>query len=324
MKRVFHFVPALDIGGIEVAIEKSLPDLRKTLDISIFFVRHRGSLDIGQISWWRAIKNIFIDRPDVVVTSLWWAHPIGLLFKLAGIRWVCFIHNSQFAHCVDRIICTASIWFSSEVVADSDQAAAFVRTIKKTVNVHVIPYIFPVPQQAVKIGRNRNSFIYVGRNAKEKRIDLVAGFFKYLLSNSSTVTCRFVIAGDIPSVVLNLTKLFGKRVTVESNLPSSEVLLRLLASEYFVVLSDFEGFCMAANEAVQAGCFVIYRDVGEIKNYVSPDLSFKVLDHASFYNQIDELLAIRNEIYPIGVQNPEPNLQSDFSVTYLSRFLDLI
>lgn len=324
MKKVFYFVPTLDIGGIEIAIEKSLPDLMQKLDISVFYVKRRGSLNIGQMPWWKSLKNIFSAKPDVVITSLWWAHPIGFLFKLAGIRWVCFIHNSQFAHGVDRIVCSAAIWLSNEVAADSDQTAAFVRTIKKTVNSHVIPYIFPLPKHVVKVDRKRNSFIYVGRNGKEKRLDLVAAFFNHLLTDFSSVTCRFVIAGSVPATVLNLMDQFDKRVAVESNLSSIDVLCRLRASEYFVVLSDFEGFCMAANEAVQAGCFVVYRDVGEIKNYVLPDLSFMVMNHEDFYSQFDELLAKKNETNPqIGIDTIEP-VPSNFNATYTSRFLDLI
>ncbi len=326
MKKVFHFVPSLDIGGVEIAIKKSLPDLRQKLDISVFYVKCRGSLDVGQMPWWRALRNMFVDRPDVVITSLWWAHPLGFLFKLAGIRWVCFIHNSRFAHFVDRLVCTISIWLSDEVVADSDQAAAFVNSIKKTINVYVIPYIFSLPYGAIKVERIRNTFIYVGRNAKEKRMDLVVGFFKYLLTNFPSVTCRFVIAGDVPMAVLSLIEKFGKRVTVESNSSNSEVFQRLCASEYFVVLSDLEGFCMVAYEAVQAGCFIIYRDVGEIKNYVLPDHSFKfkVTDLENLYNQFNEVLAKRNEINPIGFESTGPKLRSNFNATYTSCFMALI
>lgn len=324
MKRVFHFIPSLDIGGVELAIEKSLPDLRQNLDIRIFYVKRRGSLDVGQMPWWWALKNIFVARPDVVITSLWRAHPLGFLFKLVGIRWVCFIHSSRFVHFFDRLVCTASIRFSDEVAADSDQAAALVHSIKKTVNVHLIPFIFPLPQDAIKVERSRNSFIYVGRSTKEKRIDLVADYFKHLLINFPDVTCRFVIAGDVPIAVSNLVETFGKRVITESNLANSEVLYRLCASEYFVVLSDFEGFCMAAYEAVQSGCFVIYRDIGEIKNYVLPDQSFKVMNLENLCVQFDKILAKRNEIHPIGVESAGPKLQSNFSVTYVSRFMALI
>ncbi len=323
MKKVFHFVPSLDIGGVEIAIAKSLPELRQKLDISVFYVRRRGSLDVDQMPWWGALKNIFIARPDVVITSLWWAHPLGLLFKLAGIRWVCFVHNAGLTHAIDRLVCTASIWLADDVATDSDQAAAFVRAVKKTVHVHVIPYIFPLPPEAIKVERVRNSFIFVGRNAEQKRLDLVVGFFKHLLTNFPDVTCRFVIAGDVPIAVLDLIELFGKRASVESNLSNSEVLYRLCASEYFILLSDFEGFCMAANEAVHAGCFVVYRDVGEIKNYVLPDLSFKVTNHEKFYDQFDEILAKRNKTHPI-VKSTGPNLQNNYSVTYTSRFIDLI
>jgi glycosyltransferase involved in cell wall biosynthesis len=324
MKKVFHFVPSLDIGGVEIAIKKSLPDLKQKLDISVFYVKRPGSLDAGQMPWWRSLKNIFVDRPDIVVTSLWWAHPLGFLFKLAGIRWACFIHNSRFANFVDRLVCIVSIRLSDEIAADSDQAAAFVCSIKKTANVCVIPYIFPLPQSAMEVERIRNRFIYVGRNAKEKRMDLVVGFFKHLLTSFSSTTCRFVIAGDVPMSVLNLMKMFGKRVTVESNLSNSEVFNRLCASEYFIVLSDLEGFCMTAYEAVQAGCFVIYRDVGEIKKYVIPKQSLRVISLETLCNQFDEIFAKRNEIILTRIDNAEPKLRSDPSATYTSHFMALI
>ena len=227
MKKVFHFVPSVDVGGVEIAISKSLPDLRQKLDITIFYVKRPGSLDVGQLPWWRSLKNVFVGRPDVVVTSLWWAHPLGFLFKLVGIRWVCFIHSSRFLHFVDRLVCVASIRFSDEIVGDSDQATSFIRSIKKTANIRIIPYIFPLPQRVTKIERIRNTFIYVGRNAKEKRMDLVVGFFKHLLDNFPGVTCRFVIAGDVPTAVLNLMKMFEKRVAIELNPSNSEVFHRL-------------------------------------------------------------------------------------------------
>lgn len=324
MKKVFHFVPSLGIGGVEIAIEKSLPDLRQKLDISIFYVKCPGSLDVGQMPWWRAFKNIFIDRPDVVITSLWWAHPFGFLFKLAGIRWICFIHNSRFANLIDRLICTLSIRFSNELAADSEQAAEFIRSIKKDADIHVIPYIFPLLPGISKVERVRNTFIYVGRNAKEKRMDLVTGFFKHLLTEFPAVICRFEIAGDVPAAVLSLVETFGKRVTVRSNSSNSEVFDRLRASEYFVVLSDLEGFCMAAYEAVQAGCFIIYRDVGEIKNYVLSDRSFKVTDLKNLYNQFDEVLTKRNKTDQAEVANAVPKLQNNISSTYSSHFMALI
>jgi len=323
-KKVFHFVPSLDIGGVEIAIEKSLPELRRKFDISIFYVKRPGSLHVGQLPWWRALRNIFISRPDVVITSLWWAHPFGFLFKLTGVRWVCFIHNSQFANFVDRLICTASIRFSDEIAADSEQAEVFVCSIKKTANVHVIPYIFSFPQCAAKIDRIKNSFIYVGRNAKEKRIDLVISFFKYLLSSFPETLCRFVIVGDVPADIVNLIQMFEKRVVVELNLSNSEVFDRLCASEYFVVLSDLEGFCMTAYEAVQAGCFIVYRDVGEIKKYVIPAQSFKVESLERFNKQLGEILVRRNEVKVIGVENFGSELRSSFSDTYVSCFVALV
>lgn len=323
MKKVFHFVPAFDVGGVQVAIEKSLPELNQMLDISVFYVKRRGSMKVGQLPWWRSLGNFFVNKPDVVITSLWWAHPLGFLFKLAGIRWVCFIHNSRFAHFVDRFICTVSIWISDEVAADSIQAEAFVRAIKKKAHIHVIPYIFPLLQM-VEVERIKNSFIFVGRNAKEKRMDLVVGFFRNLLSNFPFVTCRFVIAGDVPILVSDLMEEYGERVVTELNLSNSEALHRLCASEYFVVLSDFEGYCMTAYEAVQAGCFVIYRDVGAIKSYIFPNQSFEVKDLGDLHSQFDSVLAQRNEFLAVGIKMDGPKMQSSPSSTYTSCFMTLI
>lgn len=324
MTKVFHFVPTLNIGGAEIAIEKSLPDLQQKLDISIFYVKCYGVLHVGQRPWWQSLKYLFAARPDVVITSFWWAHPVGFLFKLFGIRWVCFIHNSRFANFLDRLTCTISILLSDETAADSDQSAAFIRSIKKIAKISVIPYIFPLPQDLTKIERIKNTFIFVGRNAKEKRMDLVVGFFKHLLTNFPAVACRFAIAGHISADVLNLMQTFGKRVAVEVNPANSEVIQRLRMSEYFVVLSDFEGFCMTAHEAVQAGCFVIYRDVGAIKEYVISGQSFQVTDPEDFYSQFDEVFKRRNELDSAVFQGSALKPRDSYAATYSSRFIDLV
>ena len=176
----------------------------------------------------------------------------------------------------------------------------------------------------VKVKRIKNSFIYVGRNAKQKRIDLVANFFDDLLANFPGITCRFVIAGDAPIAVLNLIETYGKRVVIELNLSNSKVLHRLCASEYFVVLSDFEGYCMAAYEAVQAGCFLIYRDVGEIKNYVLQNRSFEVLASENAYQQFREVLEERIYIDSDEVEPAKLTFQGRAIDTYNSRFIAII
>ncbi|MFA4933760.1 MAG: glycosyltransferase [Candidatus Omnitrophota bacterium] len=324
MKKVFHFVPSLDIGGVEIAIKKSLPDLKQKLDISIFYIKRRGSLDVGQKPWWLALKSIVFRRPDVVITSLWWSHPIGFLFKISGIRWVCFIHNSRFKHFVDRFICSLSIWYSDEVAADSNQAAVFVRLIRKDAFVRVIPYVFLLTHKEIEVKRVKNTFIYVGRNASEKRMDLVAGFFEHLMTKFPAVRCRFEIAGEVPITVLNLKNAFGDRVSVKSNSSNTEVYEKLSSSEYFVVLSDLEGFCMSAYEAVQAGCFVIYRDVGEIKNYVIPDRSFRVIDLENLYDQFDEVLEARNKAGAVKSFIPPAESLGNNIDTYNYRFIDMV
>ncbi len=48
MPRVAHIVPAMYIGGVEVAIARSHEYLNESIDYRIYYVRNRGSLDCGQ------------------------------------------------------------------------------------------------------------------------------------------------------------------------------------------------------------------------------------------------------------------------------------
>lgn len=325
MRKIYHFVPSLDIGGVETAIGKSLPELNEKVDISIFYVRRRGLLDLGQMVWWRAFRNIFFAQPDLIITSLWWAHPFGLLFKLMGVRWVCFIHASVFFHFVDRLVCTAAVQLADQVAADSVKTATFVGSINKAVSAHVVPYIFPFPPGIPNVGRVKDSFIFVGRSSSQKRLDLVVGVFEYLLLKFPHVTCRFVVSGEVPAAVSNLGSCFPNRVFVEVNLSNNEVLSRLFASEYYVLFSDFEGFSMSAYEAVQAGCFVIYRDVGEIKTYVDPEMSLSVVDVERLFEEVEELIDRRSQIAIDPVVAEGSQLASVVpEVTYTSSFLSLV
>lgn len=322
-KKVFHFVPSMDIGGVEVGIQRSLPDLRKRFDISIFYVKGRGSLCVGQFPWWRALKNLFKDKPEIVVTSLWWAHPFGMLFSFAGARWVCFMHNAGLTHVIDRLVCRAAVRMADEVAADSNATVQFVRKIKKDVKAQAIPYFFQLDHEFRALKRIPNSFIFVGRGTAQKRIDLVAEFFGKLLASFPDVTCRFVIAGECSKDVWQLAAAYRGRVTVENDLPNQEVIRRLCASEYFVVLSDYEGFCMAAHEAVQAGCFVIYRDVGEIRNYVVPGMSFMVRDITGLAAEFSEFLKGRTRVHTAS-ETQESRQQASRQETYSAFFIDLI
>lgn len=321
MRRVFYFVPTLNIGGVEVAIEKSLPELRQSLDIRVFYVITRGARDLGQRPWWTALKNLVVDRPDVVITSLWPAHPLGLLFKLCGVRWVCFIHNVGFTHNTDKVVLTASMKAADEVAVDSAEAGVFVRSIRKSAKTHVIPYVFPFPAHLAGIRKTRSSFIFAGRNKPQKRLDLVAAFFEHVLGTVPEAVCRFVIAGDVPPSVDRVAGGFAGRVEVDANIANDQVLERLSRSEYFVVLSDYEGFCMAAYEAVQAGCFVIYRDVGEIKKYVPRDRSFVVRDLNTFHDEFDGVLEERNrktDSPADGALPTTPDCRGSYTASFLA------
>ena len=104
--RVAHIVPAMLIGGVEVAIARSHPHLNESVDYRVYYVRQRGSLECSQRHVSSLVRSVLTGswRPDVVVTSLWWAHPFGRLLRRFGATWIAFFHNCGFTGSVQRLI----------------------------------------------------------------------------------------------------------------------------------------------------------------------------------------------------------------------------
>ena len=313
---------SFDIGGVEVAVEKSLPELQRELDIQVFYVRRHGVLELGQNPWWESLRCLCINRPDVVITSLWSAHLFGFIFKLFGVKWVCFIHNAGVTHFIDNIICKFSILLSDAVAVDSHRTRDFVISVKRSVRVHVIPYIFRTNESNLPHPKILDSFIFVGRNSQQKRLDIVAKFLRYVLTHLENSSCQLIISGVVPAYAEELVTDFPHRTVIKNNLRNEDVINQLVCSENFVVLSDYEGFCMAAYEAVQARCNIIYRDVGEISSYVNQEQSFLVRDISNFHDEFLEWYSKKDSVRDNN--NAKYSSRPNDANTYVMRYLELI
>ena len=269
---VAHIVPSLDIGGVEIGILKSYPALYQRLDYRVFFVRKRGILNIGQSPIYRLFWQILMGRwePDIIITSLWWAHPIGWLLSGRNKTWIAFFHNAAYAHRVDRVIQQWAWRNADKRIADSGATAQTLQASVAT-QCEIIPYFFPHAACGKKWEERTIDITWVGRNAPVKRLDL---FIKFLRNLKPLMPrCRIVVAmaGAAHSDLLKLSTQTDWQVEIIQNADNKTVLGILNDARFYVLLSDREGMSMSTVEAIQSGCLPVVRPVGEIANYVNSE-----------------------------------------------------
>lgn len=269
LPRVAHIVPAMLIGGVEVAIARSHGHLNESIDYRIYYVRKRGSLDCGQrhVSSlvWTCLTGSW--RPDVLVTSLWWSHPFGALLRHFGAVWIAFFHNCGFTGRVQRAI-LQSAWRSADGrLVDSEATGAFFRAIGDN-DYRIVPYIFPDQAEGGDWLSRRYDFVWVGRRTAAKRADLVATFMRQLADEKPEGSLCLIASGEVPAEFATLDLGPGWAISIRQSLDGDSVRELLADSRFFLLTSDFEGMSMVTIEAIFAGCVPVVRLVGELKNYI--------------------------------------------------------
>lgn len=269
LPRVAHIVPAMLIGGVEVAIARSHGHLNESIDYRIYYVRKRGSLDCGQrhVSSlvWTCLTGSW--RPDVLVTSLWWSHPFGALLKHFGVPWIAFFHNCGFTGRVQRAI-LQSAWRSADGrLVDSEATGAFFRAFSDN-DYHIVPHIFPDQAEGGDWLSRRYDFVWVGRRVAAKRADLVAAFMRQVADEKPEGSLCLIASGEVPAEFASLDLGPGWAISIRQSLDGDSVRELLADSRFFLLTSDFEGMSMVTIEAIFAGCVPVVRLVGELKNYI--------------------------------------------------------
>lgn len=267
--RVAHIVPAMLIGGVEVAIARSHHHLNESIDYQVYYVRKRGTLDCGQQHVLRLVWTSLTGswRPNVVVTSLWWSHPFGALLKRFGATWMAFFHNCGFTGGLQRAILQSAWRNANTRLVDSQATGDFYRDIIER-DYRLIPYIFPEQRKVADWLSRHYDFVWVGRRVAAKRADLVAAFMRQVASTKPEGSLCLIASGEVPEEFADLDLGPGWTTSIRQSLDGESVRELLADSRFFLLTSDFEGMSMVTVEAIFAGCVPVVRLVGELKNYI--------------------------------------------------------
>ncbi len=293
--KIAHIVPSMNYGGVEVAISKSLPYLKKKFDYKIYTVKNKGILQSEQKNFIHLFKDIIRKKwfPDLIITSLWWSHLIGIILKLIGFKWATFYHSSKSNHIINYLITLLSINIADIILADSNATKKYLKKFTKK-NIEIIPFVFlSKKEKLVSLNKRKFDFIFVGRVSKEKRIDLLLRLTKELYKKSPEKKFCFIFSGKNR---VDYIKKNNVHIEIKYNLQNNKVLSYMKHSKFYIHLADREGMSMTTIESIQSGCIPIVRPVGEIKNYIKKDSSIII-------NKINQnsLIQIANKIHKISL-----------------------
>ena len=267
---IAHILPGMYFGGVEVAILKSYRALSQEYNYEVFYVREEGTLEVGQTWVFPLVcRTLFTKKkPDLILTSLWWGHLVGILLSLTGRKWACFIHSPGHSSMIDFIITRLALILCPIHIFDS-QTTKDKFSLYKNRKSFVIPYIFDDNNLGSKIKKKPDfTFSWIGRNSQEKRLDLLLKLMRSLNEECVDFTCCVCIAGDRDARIDRIASKSRGSIVVRYNVDPQDIKEIYLNSSMTVCLSDYEGFSVSTAEAAMSGNLICARRVGELSSYL--------------------------------------------------------
>jgi glycosyltransferase involved in cell wall biosynthesis len=218
-----------------------------------------------------SVFNLWRQKPDVLIVSLWRAYAVGIVVKLIrpDLKLVVFLHLPNDVHVVDRFLTRLSTKLAYRVWADSQvtlsirlRRLAFdkMRVISfVTERVAALPFLAPRPK-----------FIFWGRIHRQKglirSLEIFAGIqAKY---NAAQFWIVGPDGGDL-SRIKGMVKSLKLEEAVQFLGPKDFSGIEYVArnASFYLQTSESEGMAMSVVEAMQLGLIPVVTPVGEIARY---------------------------------------------------------
>ena len=294
MKKVVHIINAMEIGGVEVGV---LSLLKSKLSDGYSVITVKGcdeaiydSLTENEKSrlyvcngYFNALRMLINFKPQLVISSLWRAHFVSILYKLIAPmhKRVHFVHSGRFAHKVDEVITRLSIFAATHVFCDSKQTQ---RWLEKTLNYNK-PFTLPMNisfTNHVKITEFLPlSFVFIGRFTHQKNIFKSLDFICELKKAGKQVSLDLYgrddgSLADLKKYVIQLN--ISDVVTFHDSLLPTEIEMEMQKYNFYLQTSLVEGMAISVFQSIKNGLFPVVTPVGEIKNYTQDGLNACYID----------------------------------------------
>jgi glycosyltransferase involved in cell wall biosynthesis len=282
--RILHVIPLDGIGGVELAAHAAamyrpevellfVDDAPQTPGLNGKVGGVRGLLRsarqvLGVDVFWRPRAS----KVDFAVFSLWKTALILVVWRLLRRSpAIFFVHSSKPAHRVDEVLTRLALTVADGILCDSVETRDRRVPARLRKGAHVVSLLTePVPPESDPARRSPHEFIFWGRLAPEKRLDRVISVFQKIHSQEPRARlsiigpdagelerCRNLIAGGGLTDVISVIGPLGRDAIFD----------RAARATFFLQLSDFEGFCKSAVEAMQHGLVPAVTPVGDVGRY---------------------------------------------------------
>ncbi|MCX6801520.1 MAG: glycosyltransferase family 4 protein [Candidatus Diapherotrites archaeon] len=182
-------------------------------------------------------------------------------------------------YCWNRLLLRAA----DKVVVISGHDLELFKKIVPEKKIALVPV--PVEIERFRPGKKeKNSFAFVGRLSKNKRVDLLIGAFSNAFKGKNA---RLYIAGeDFEGLQAGLERLaiergIGKQVFFLGAASDRTIEGLLSKSEFFVSASEYESFGVSAIEAMASGCIPILSKIPSFEDFIGKGKNGFVVEFAS-------------------------------------------
>ncbi|MFC7456038.1 glycosyltransferase family 4 protein [Brachybacterium sp. GCM10030267] len=290
--RILHLIHSTHVGGVESAaahLREELADHERIQyriavlaaadpDQAVLTADVVGSGLNSPLSVLALLRQLRRWDPDVLVTSLWRSVAVGALARALGRRrpWAIWVHNSRFTQPVDRLVHHWALPRADLVLCDSIAARDLLaepilrRAGARHPAVLVRPDAAPLPAHtaAAPALRAQLRLVTWGRIAPQKRLDVALGVLAQLREQSPAGAHLTIIGPDSGGLADLRAEITRRRLADAVTLtgPADRAAIARAAAEadVFIQTSEFEGYAMAAHEALAAGMVSLLTPVGDL------------------------------------------------------------
>lgn len=277
MCKVIHIIPYDGIGGVESAartlIGIDFDDIAFSLD---YIYRPTENIDSRLPSLFSfpifiAVHRIILEKPDLLIISLWRACIVGILVKWLQpqTKLVLMLHCPNNVHWPDRFLTSIMARYANQVWADSQETLSKRLPNYPVKKGQVISFVAR-RLTGLQMHPVKPNFIFWGRLHTLKRLERAVVIFSAV--HASCPDAQFTIIGpdggaleQIKKQIVNLG--LSDAVHFLGPMNISEIEQQAESTSFYLQTSELEGMAMSVVEAMQLGLVPVVTPVGEIGSY---------------------------------------------------------
>lgn len=282
---VIHLIPTNAIGGVEIAAASIPSGKHGSLHLEKYFLAANPLFDNPQFGdcygpatslnsiriYVAAIRRVLRTKPDLIVASLWRSVAVLIICKLLrpSLKTVVFLHNTDTAHQVDRIVNAIGMRLATQIWTDSTATFTARLGAKLQRKGRVVSFLLD-QRKAVERKSVTPDFVFWGRLRTQKNVSRSVSLFRKIHERCNGSSFRIIgpDGGDetkIANTIYNLK--LTEAVTLTGQMNHTEISEAVKSASFYLQTSDHEGMSMSVVEAMQYGLIPVVTPVGEIAHY---------------------------------------------------------